>query len=141
MSSPPQPAGPVTAAGRAPAGAWIAFTTILTWAVFLQAVTAGRILTGDDWARDVHRTSAGLLVMAAVVGGLVALVRLSDRAGGRRFGFMLVATGVGLFVQYGLGTAAAHGDDTLWLHVPLGVAFVALMMPLNMQARRLGAPA
>jgi hypothetical protein len=107
--------------------------------VFFQAVTAGRILAGDGWARDVHRTSAGLLVVAAAAGGLVALVRLRDRAGGRRFGLMLVAMGVGLFVQYGLGTAAADGKDTLWIHIPLGVALVALMMRLDMFARRIGA--
>jgi hypothetical protein len=76
------------------------FTTVLTWAVFLQAVTAGRILTGDEWARDVHRIAAGLLFIGAVVGG-------------RRFGLVLVVVGVGLFVQHGLGTAAADGEDTL----------------------------
>jgi hypothetical protein len=128
-------------ASRAPARTWRAFTTALTSAVFLQAVTAGRILTGDEWARDVHRITAGMLLVAAVVGGLVALVRLRDRAGGRRFGFLLVAMGVGLLVQHGLGTAAADGEDTLWLHVPLGVALVALMLRVDMLARRLGGPA
>jgi hypothetical protein len=44
MTSVAAPAVAVAAAGRAPARAWIAFTTILTLAVFLQAVTAGRIL-------------------------------------------------------------------------------------------------
>jgi heme A synthase len=106
--------------------------------VFLQAVTAGRILSGDGWARDVHRVAAGLLFIVAVVGGLVALVRLRDRAGGRRFGLLLAVMGVGLFVQHGLGTAAADGEDTLWIHVPLGVALVALMMRVDMLARRLG---
>jgi hypothetical protein len=140
MSTAAEPAVPVApVAGRA--RAWSAFTTVLTWAVFLQAVTAGRILTGDDWARDVHRTAAGLLFIAAVVGGLVALVRLRDRAGGRRFGLMLVAMGVALFVQHGLGTSAADGEDTLWIHIPLGVALVALMMRLGLFARRLGGPA
>jgi hypothetical protein len=129
------------ATGRGQARAWTAFTTVLTLAVFFQAVTAGRILTGDDWARDVHRTAAGLVLIAATVGGLVALVRLRDRAGGRRFGLMLVAMGVGLFVEHGLGTAAADGEDTLWIHIPLGVALVTLMMRLDVFARRLGGPA
>jgi hypothetical protein len=128
-------------AGRAPARTWRVFTTALTSAVFLQAVTAGRILTGDEWARDVHRIAAGMLLVAAVAGGLVALVRLRDRAGGRRFGLLLVAMGAGLLVQHGLGTAAADGEDTLWLHVPLGVALVALMVRVDMLARRLGGPA
>ena len=124
----------------APRG-WIAFTSILTLAVFLQAVTAGRILSGDDWARDVHRATAGLLVLAAIVGGVVALIRVRDRAGGRRFGLMLLAMGSGLFVQHALGTAAANGSDTLWIHIPLGVALVSLMMRLGSVARRIGARA
>ena len=117
--------------------AWVAFTTLLTWAVFLQAVTAGRILTGDEWARDAHRIAAGLVTIAAVVGGLIALVRLRDRAGGHRLGLMLLAIGVGLLLQHGLGTAAANSEDTLWLHIPVGVALVILLMRLDMFARRL----
>ena len=140
MSTAAAPAPPVAPpAGRAPARTWVVFTTVLTWAVFLQAVTAGRILSGDEWARDVHRVAAGLLFIVAVVGGLVALVRLRDRAGGRRFGLFLAVMAVGLFVQHGLGTAAADGEDTLWIHVPLGVALVGLMMRVDMLARRLGA--
>jgi hypothetical protein len=46
------------------------------------------------------RIAAGLLFIVAVVGG-------------RRFGLLLVVMGVGLFVQHGLGTAAADGEDTL----------------------------
>ena len=114
------------------------FTTVLTWAVLLQAVTAGRILAGDDWAHDVHRIAAGLLFIAALAGGLVALVRLRDRAGGRRLGWLLVVMGVGLAVQHRLGTAAADGEDTLWIHVPLGVALLGLMVRIDVHARRLG---
>ena len=135
-----EPAVPVAASGRAPARAWIVFTSVLTLAVFAQAVTAGRLLAGDQWARDVHRAAAGLLVISAIVGGLIALVRLRGCAGGSRFGLLLVAAGVGLLVQYGLGTAAADGEDTLWIHVPLGVAFVTLMMRLNRRARTIARP-
>jgi hypothetical protein len=130
------PAGAAAGVGPVSTRGWIAFTTILTVAVFLQAVTAGRTLDGDGWALDVHRTTAGLLVLATVAGGLVALLRLRDRPGGRRFGSTLVAMGVGLVVQYGLGTAAADGKGTLWIHIPLGVAFVGFTMRLNMLARR-----
>jgi hypothetical protein len=126
---------------RVPARAWAPFTTLLTWAVVFQALTAGRILTGDDWARDVHRTAAGLLVIVAAGGGVVALVRLRDGARGRRFGLTLLAIGVGLIVQHGLGTAAADGKDTLWIHVPLGVALVALLAHASQFARRVGSPA
>jgi hypothetical protein len=33
---------------------WVAFTTVAMWAIFLQSVTAGRILSGDDWAWTTH---------------------------------------------------------------------------------------
>src|SRR5262245_44870960 len=141
MSTATEPVVPAEPTDRAPARAWALFATVLLWGVFLQAVTAGRILTGDDWARDVHRTAAGLLFIATVVGGIVALVRLRDRAGGRRFGLMLVAIGVGLLVQHRLGTAAAEGEDTLWIHVPLGVALVGLLGKAGQLARRIGGPA
>jgi hypothetical protein len=136
MTNPAAMAEP--ALDRAPARAWVMFTTVLMWAVLLQAVTAGRIMAGDAWARDVHRTAAGLLFVVALGGGVVALVRLGDRARGRRFGLMLVAIGVGLLVQYRLGTAAADGEDTLWIHVPLGVALVVLLAQASQLARRVG---
>lgn len=118
---------------------WVAFTTTLAWALLLQAATGGRMLTGDGWARDAHRAVAGLLVAAAVVGAVVALVRLRGRPGGRRFGLTLAAVGVGLLAQYRLGAASADGEDTLWAHVPLGVALVALMVRLDQAARRMAA--
>ena len=68
------------------ARAWTVFTSVLAWAVFLQAVTAGRILTGDEWAQDVHRHAAGLLFLVALGGGIVAPARLLGRTGGRRGG-------------------------------------------------------
>jgi len=124
---------------RSSVSGWAVFAAVLTAAVFLQAVTAGRILSGDDWARDVHRIFANVLSPAAIVGGIVALVRLRDRAGGRRFGLLLVAIGVGLLVQHGLGAAAADGDDTLWIHIPVGVALVGLLVHAVHSARRIGA--
>jgi hypothetical protein len=104
--------------------------------VLLQAISAGRLLDGDSWARDAHRTVAGLLVCASVIGGLVALVRLREDAVGRRFGLILAALGVALVVQYGLGAAAADGKRTLWLHIPLGVVLFGLTMRLNVLAGR-----
>jgi peptidoglycan/LPS O-acetylase OafA/YrhL len=141
MSAAAEPAVPAEPVDPAPTRAWAMLTTALMWAVFLQAVTAGRILTGDDWARDVHRTAAGLVFLAALGGGIAALVRLRDRAHGRRFGLTLVAIGVGLFVEHGLGTAAAEGEDTLWIHVPLGVALVGVLVHARQLADRVGGPA
>lgn len=117
------------------------FTTVLMWAVFLQAVTAGRIFSGDEWARDVHRARRGGLFVVAIGGGIVALIRLRGRTGGRRFGLMLVAIGIGLLVQHGLGSAAADGEDTLWIHVPLGVALLGILAHTSQLAHRVGGPA
>ena len=49
----------------------------------------------------------------------------------------MVALAVCLLVQHGLGTAAADGEDTLWLHIPFGVAIIAFAAQANMLARRL----
>ena len=120
---------------------WVGFTMVALWAIFLQSVTAGRILTGDDWAQSAHRMTAWLLFLAVLVAGLAALAVLRGRDGGRRFALVLVALAVSLFVQTRLGTAAADGEDTLWLHVPFGVAIVAFAAQANMLARRLEAGA
>jgi hypothetical protein len=120
---------------------WVGFTMVALWAIFLQSVTAGRILTGDDWAQSAHRMTAWLLFLAVLVAGLAALAVLRGRDGGRRFALVLVALAVSLFVQTRLGTAAADGEDTLWLHVPFGVAIVAFAAQASMLARRLEAGA
>ena len=120
---------------------WPLFTAIFMWAVFLQSVTAGRILRGDDWARSLHRTSAGLLVVAALAAGIVALARLRRHDGGTRLGVILLVLAVSLLVEYGLGTSAADGKDTLWLHIPLGVAVIGFTAQTNMLARKLRAAA
>jgi hypothetical protein len=116
---------------------WVGFTTVAMWAIFLQSVTAGRILSGDDWARTAHRTTGMLSFLVILAAGLAALAVLRERSGGRRFAVMLVALAVCLFVQQRLGTAAADGEDTLWLHIPFGVAIVAFAARANMLARRL----
>jgi hypothetical protein len=116
---------------------WVAFTTVAMWAIFLQSVTAGRILSGDDWARTAHRTTAGLSFLVTLAAGFAALAVLRERTGGRRLGVVLVALAVCLLVQHGLGTAAADGEDTLWLHIPFGVAIIAFAAQANMLARRL----
>jgi hypothetical protein len=107
------------------------------WGVFLQSVTAGRILSGDDWARTTHRTAAGLLFLAALVAGIVALVNLRGRPERGRMAALLLGLAVALFAQHGLGTAAAEGNDVLWLHVPVGVAMVGFSLQPNVLARSL----
>lgn len=116
---------------------WVGFTWVALWAIFLQSVTAGRIFSGDDWARTAHRRTGELSFLVVLAAGLVALAVLRERTGGRRFAVVLVALAVCLFVQQRLGTAAADGEDTLWLHIPFGVAIVAFAAQASMLARRL----
>jgi cytochrome bd-type quinol oxidase subunit 1 len=123
--------------GRRIGRGWVTFTTVALWVIFLQSVTAGRIFSGDDWARTAHRTIAEVLVLVTLVAGLAALAVLRERTGGRRLAVVLVALAVCLLVQHRLGTAAADGEDTLWLHVPFGVAIVAFAARASMLARRL----
>ena len=84
------------------------------------------------------RTTASLVFLAALGAGIAAAARLRGVPGGRRLAVMLLGLSVALFVQDGLGKAAADGRDTLWLHVPLGVAVVGLAAQASMGARRLG---
>jgi cytochrome b561 len=120
---------------------WVWFTTVAMWAMFLQSITAGRILSGDDWARKAHNTTAWLLFLVVLGAGLTALASLREHAGGRRLGAILVALAACLFVQSGLGAAAAEGKETLWLHVPFGVAIILFAAQASMLARRLGSGA
>jgi heme A synthase len=136
--TPSQPRRRSRRPGRSPVRrGWSAFTAVLMWAVFLQSVTAGRIFSGDDWARSAHRTAAGLLFLAALAAGLVAAVQLRGRPQRRRMAALLLGLAVVLFLQHGLGTAAAEGSEVLWLHVPLGVALVGFSMQPNRLAHQL----
>jgi hypothetical protein len=117
------------------------FTTVALWAIFLQSITAGRILSGDDWARTAHSATAWLLFLTVLGSGLAALATSGGRTGGRRLGAVLVALAVCLFVQSGLGAAAAEGEDTLWLHIPFGVATILFAAQASRLARRLGSGA
>ena len=116
---------------------WVALTGVAMWAIFLQSVTAGRILSGDDWARTTHQATGVVSFLVVLAAGLAALVALRARPGGRRLGAVLVALAVCLFVQLRLGTAAADGEETLWLHIPFGVGIIGLAARAYMLARRL----
>jgi hypothetical protein len=134
-------AGTEMPTGRRIGRGWVVFTTVAMWAIFLQSVTAGRIFSGDDWARSAHRATGHLSALVVLAAGIGAFAVLRGRAGGRRFAAVLVALAVCLFVQAQLGVAAADGEDTLWLHIPFGVAIVAFAARANMLARRLESPA
>lgn len=139
MSADPTTALDLPASRLSPAArrGWSAATALLMWGVFLQSVTAGRILRGDDWAGSTHRSAAGLLFVATVVAAIVALATLRQHPLGRRMATILCGLAVALIVQHRLGAMAADGEDVLWLHVPVGVALVGFALQPNVLARRL----
>ena len=56
---------------------------------------------------------------------------------GRQLAAVLLLVAACLVVVCGLGVGAAEGEDTVWLHIPLGVALVALAAQAHRLARRL----
>jgi hypothetical protein len=106
---------------------WQVVTTVLMLGIFSQAITAGLLRRGDEWAQTLHRTTAGVLVVGTFVAGIVALLTLRGEPRGRRMGTMLVILAVGLVVEYALGAAAVDGKDVLWIHIPVGVGLIGLM--------------
>lgn len=123
--------------GPGTAGVWIAFTRLLTLAVFAQTIFAGLLLSGEVWGRAAHRATALGLVAAALLGGIVALATLRHVAGGRRLAVALLGLALVLAMQMTVGLLAAGGERLLWLHVPLGVALVGFTLETAGVARQL----
>lgn len=117
---------------------WSVVTTLLMIAIFLQAVFAGAMLSGFDWARQAHAADALVVAAAAFLASLVAIVTLRRVQNGLKLGLTLLALAAAIFVQFALGRMAAKGANVLWLHVPLGVALVALAGQAAAGARKLG---
>jgi len=118
---------------------WIAITSVLLVAVFVEAIFAGAMLSGIGWARAAHRATALLLMASAIPAGLVCLLTLRRLPHGLKLGAILSSLGALVVVQAALGAISAHGANLLWLHVPLGVALVGLAGQAVACARRLGA--
>ena len=114
-------------------------TRLLVIVVFSQSIFAGVLLSGEPWGRTAHGWTALGLVIGTLVAGIVAALSLRGVGGGRRLSGMLAALSLLLFVQMVVGRRSAEGANLLWLHVPLGVALVGMMVQPAIAARRLGA--
>ena len=127
-------------ASRAPGARqwWSVVTTLLVIAIFAQAVFAGAMLSGFDWAAKAHAANGLFTVAAAFAASLVSLVTLRRIQNGLKLGLLLLALAAVLFVQFALGRMAAKGANLMWLHIPLGVALVALAGQGVARARKLG---
>ena len=118
---------------------WGVVATFFMIAVFAQSVFAGAMLSGFDWARMAHAANGLIVVVATFAAGLVATFMLRRIRNGLKFGSTLLALAAAAFVQFALGRLAAKGANLMWVHVPLGVALIALAGQAVAVARRLGA--
>jgi len=117
---------------------WSVITTLLILAIFAQAVFAGAMLSGFEWARPAHWAGAIALMAATLGTSLVAVVTLRRVKNGPKLGLILFLLAAAVFLQTAVGRATAKGDNLLWLHVPLGVALVGFAGQAAAVARKLG---
>ena len=117
---------------------WTVITTLLTTAVFCEAIFAGVMLSGIGWGRAAHAANAGVLIAATLLAGLVSIVSLRRVSRGRNLAGSLLAMAAVLCLQTALGNWSAHGAHLMWVHVPLGVALVGFAMQAAASARKLG---
>jgi hypothetical protein len=117
---------------------WSVITSLLVVAIFAQAVFAGLMLSGVEWAREAHSLGAVALIASTLAAGIAAIVTLRRVAHGLKFGFALLLLAVVLSLQTAVGKSMVDGANLMWLHVPLGVALVGFATQAVAGARRLG---
>lgn len=117
---------------------WSAITNVLLLLLFSQAVLAGAMLSGIDWARRAHSTTALVLVASTVTAGLVATITLRRIRHGLKLGLTLLSLAAVIFLQAAVGVLSARGVNLMWVHVPLGVALIGFAAHATASARRLG---
>jgi hypothetical protein len=116
---------------------WIAITTLLMVAVFIETAFAGAMLSGIGWARNAHSANATFLIVATIAAGLVSLVTLRRIPYGLKLGLNLLSLGAVILLQAALGALSAKGANLMWVHVPLGVALFGFAGHAAASARRL----
>ncbi len=118
---------------------WSVITTLLLAAIFSEAIFAGAMLSGVDWARTAHGVTAAILIASTLPAGLVSVVTLRRVAQGPKLGLTLLSLAAAVFLQAALGALSAKGANLLWIHIPLGVALFGFAVRAAAGARRLGA--
>ncbi|MDZ4866019.1 MAG: hypothetical protein SGI91_01750 [Alphaproteobacteria bacterium] len=117
---------------------WSITASLLVAAIFAQAVFAGLMLSGVEWARAAHSVGAVVLIAATLAAGIAAVITLRRVAHGLKFGFTLLLLAVVVSLQTAVGKSMVEGANLMWLHVPLGVALVGFATQALAGARRLG---
>lgn len=118
---------------------WSVITALLVLAVFAEAVFAGAMLSGFDWARRAHAVNAAILIASTITAALVSVVTLRRNSHGLKLGLSLLLLAAVVCLQAALGALSAKGDNLLWAHVPLGVASFGIAAQAAAGARRLRA--
>jgi hypothetical protein len=132
-----QPAGSTRPSPNLRQG-WLVVTMLLVASFFLEAVFAGAMLSGAGWARAAHSATAMMLIASTGTAGLVSALTLRRFRHGPRLGVVLLSLAAVALVQAVMGALSAKGTNLVWLHVPFGVALVALAGQAVASARRLG---
>ena len=117
---------------------WSGITALLAATYFVQAAIAGAMMSGVAWARQAHAMTAAILIASSLVASLIALISLRRAHHGPRLGLTLLLLAVAAFVQAAVGSLSAKGENLTWVHVPLGVALIALAGQAAASARKLG---
>ena len=77
---------------------WTMVTIAIGLVLFAQAVFAGAMLSGFDWARPAHATTALVLVGTTLTAGLISVFTLRGKRNGLRLGLLLLALAAAVFV-------------------------------------------
>ena len=114
-------------------------TALLVFAVFIEAIFAGAMLSGIGWARTAHSANAAVLIGSTLAAGLVSIGTLRRVPNGLKLGITLLALAALIVLQGAIGALSAKGANLLWVHVPLGVALFGLAGQAARDARKLHA--
>jgi len=117
---------------------WSVIAIVLAAGIFAQAVFAGLMLSGIEWAYAAHRVNATALIALALIAGVASVVTLRRIAQGPRLGLLLLSLAVIVILQSAVGRFSVEGANLMWVHIPLGVALVGLAMQAVTTTRRLG---
>jgi hypothetical protein len=116
---------------------WSVITNLIAFAVLMEAVFAGAMLSGVGWARTAHTVNAAIVVASALVAGLTCVVTLRGVSNGIKPGVTLLSLAAVIFIQAAVGALSAKGTNLLWIHIPLGVALFGFATRVAVGARRL----
>ena len=111
---------------------WSVITNLIAFAVLMEAVFAGAMLSGVGWARTAHA-----VVASAFVAGLICVVTLRGVSNGFKLGLTLLSLAAVVFIPAAVGALSAKGTNLLWIHIPLGVALFGFATRAAAGARRL----